>query len=116
MTAPRRIPAEIVRNNAYRDARWWSSALHTFRRELYDHVDPKVMIDPATGEYWESADDQALYLAMLELAGPHARHLYRITYLYNFRELSEHNVDREGQRDRNQRIRQQPRQRPLERL
>jgi len=106
-------PREIRRNRSYRDYEWATSHLHSFRRPLFDHVPEKTMIDPETGEYWESADDVALYLFMLELAGDHAQHLWRITCLYNFHEQTEFRIDREGQLDRQSRIRKGDRARPL---
>ena len=98
-------PREIRRNRSYRDYRWATSHLHSFRRPLFDHVPEKTMVDPETGEYWESADDVALYLYMLELAGDHALHIWRITCLYNFHPRTEYRLDREGQLDRQSRIR-----------
>ena len=98
-------PREVRRIRGYRDHPWAASHLHTFRRRLFDHVPEEIMIDPDTGEHWVSADDIALYLWMLELAGNHARHLWRITCLYNFHEHTEYRLDREGQLDRERRIR-----------
>ena len=98
-------PREIRRNRSYRDYEWATSHLHSFRRPLFDHVPEKTMVDPETGEYWESADDVALYLYMLELAGDHALHIWRITCLYNFHPRTEYRLDREGQLDRQSRIR-----------
>ena len=95
----------IRRNRTYRDHPWATSHLHSFRRRLFDHVPEEVMIDPESGDFWESADDVALYLWMLELAGDHARHLWRITCLYNFHEHTEYRLDREGQLERERRIR-----------
>jgi len=98
-------PRKVRRTRAYRGLPWATSHLHTFRRPLFDHVPEEVMVDPETGEYWESADDVALYLYMLELAGEHARHLWRITCLYHFHEQTEYRLDREGQLEREMRIR-----------
>jgi glycosyltransferase involved in cell wall biosynthesis len=98
-------PREIRRTRAYREFPWATSHLHTFRRPLFNHVPEEVMIDPDTGENWASADDVALYFSMLELAGDHARHLWRITCLYNFHEQTEYRLDRDGQLDREDRIR-----------
>jgi hypothetical protein len=95
---------------------WVSSAPHTFRSELFGHVLEGTLIDPETGEYWESADDQALYLAMLELAGRHARHLDRVMYVYNFREDSHCFAGSTLSQGRALRIRRQSRYLPLERL
>ena len=109
-------PREIRRNRSYRDYEWATSHLHSFRRPLFDHVPEKTMVDPETGEYWESADDVALYLYMLELAGDHTRHLWRITCLYNFHEQTEFRLDRDGQLDREERIRKGDLARPLSEL
>lgn len=106
-------PRAVRRARSYRDHPWATSHLHTFRRALFDHVPEEIMIDPDTGEYWESADDIALYLWMLELAGKHARHLWRITYIYNFHEQTEYLLDRHGQLARESRIRQGRRAEPL---
>ena len=98
-------PREIRRNRSYRDYQWATSHLHSFRRPLFDHVPEEIMIDPETGAYWESADDVALYLYMLELAGAHALHVWRITCVYNLHPRTEFRLDREGQLDRQSRIR-----------
>lgn len=113
----RPIPDEVVERNGFRDlGEWLSSAPHTFRSRLFSHLREDTFRDPETGDYWESADDQAIYLAMLELAGHHARHLHRVLYVYNFRESSHcfHGSDLSEGRVR--RIRQQPRYMPLESL
>jgi len=107
-------PREIHRSRSYRDSPWATSHLHTFRRRLFDHVPEEVMIDPDTGEHWASADDVALYLWMLELAGDHARHLWRITCHYNFHEQTEYRLDREGQLERERRIRSRSRAEALD--
>lgn len=109
-------PREVRGNRSYRDYPWATSHLHTFRRALFDHVSEEVMIDPDTGEYWASADDVALYLWMLELAGDHARHLWRITCHYNFHEQTEYRLDREGQLEREYRIRSRSRAEALDAL
>ena len=99
------LPRAIRRARSFREHPWVTSHLHTFRRPLFNHVPEEVLIDPETGEFWLSADDIALYLYMLELAGDHAKHLWRITYIYNFHEQTEYRLDRKGQLDREQRIR-----------
>jgi len=103
---------EIRRTCAYRDHGWATSHLHTFRRRLFDHVPEEILIDPDTGEHWVSADDIALYLWMLELAGEHAKHVWRITCVYNFHEQTEYRLDREGQLERERRIRNGARAEP----
>jgi hypothetical protein len=110
------IPQRIVAANGYRDYRWIASHLHSFRSELFGHVREESLKDPETGEYFRSAVDMAHYFPMLELAGHHARHLDRITYVYNLHERSILNSKREAQRASEQRIRQLERYAPLPRL
>jgi glycosyltransferase involved in cell wall biosynthesis len=98
-------PRAIRRTRSYRDFPWATSHLHSFRRPLFDHVPEEVMTDPDTGKCWASADDIALYFWMLELAGDHAQHLWRITCRYNFHEQTEFRLDRKGQLERAGRIR-----------
>jgi glycosyltransferase involved in cell wall biosynthesis len=107
-------PRAIVHSNSYRGYPGWpSSHLHTFRRQLFDHLRPETFIDPATDTLWESADDQVIYLAMLELSGRHARHLNRVTYVYNFWEQSHSHNNPQGSEERALRIRQGEKYTPL---
>jgi len=111
------VPKKVLRNNSYRDYfRWISSHLHSFRQQLFTHIRKESFIDPDTGKFWESADDQAIYLCMLELAGRHSCHLYRVTYMYNFRDISEENKDKQGGLNRVRRIRSLPKYEPLKQL
>jgi glycosyltransferase involved in cell wall biosynthesis len=106
-------PREVRRANSYRRAPWMTSHLRTFRIPLYLRV-PKVhLIDPATGAYWDMAPDMAVYLAMLEMAGDHARHICRITCTYHPHAMSEHVRDREEQLAADRRIRRLPPCQPL---
>jgi hypothetical protein len=58
----------------------------------------------------------AVYLAMLEMAGEHARHIYRITCTYHPHAMSEHVRDRSAQLEADQRIRSLPPCQPLREL
>ena len=98
-------PKTVRQARSYRKSPWATSHLHTFRAELFRHVPASVLIDPENGTYWAKADDVALCLAMLELAGEHARPLYRITCHYNFHPATEEQLDPEGQRSLARRIR-----------
>jgi glycosyltransferase involved in cell wall biosynthesis len=113
----RPLPQWVIRRNACRDGiKYVTDPLRTVRRELLDHFRDESLIDPQTGEYWEHADDQAVFLGLLELAGWHAKHVYRTTYVYNHRETSEDVLDRAGSRKLAQRIRQTPKYQPLSSL
>lgn len=110
------VPAEVIEDNDFRKYKWQTSHLHSFRAELYRHVDKGSFIDPDTGEYWECSTDPALYLPMLELAGRRSRHIYRITCIYNFHENTIAKTDAQLQRETAERIRQQTPYKPLQKL
>jgi len=107
-------PSRAVRRNcAYRQEPWATSHLRTFRVGLYDLIPDQHLKDPTTGGFWDMAPDMAVYLAMLELAGGHARHIYRITCTYHPHAMSEHIRDRAAQLAADQRIRALPPCQPL---
>jgi glycosyltransferase involved in cell wall biosynthesis len=105
---------EVIERNSFRDQKGWqASHLHTFRKRLFNHLDDSVFVDPETGVYWECADDQALYLSLLELSGRHSRHMNRITCVYNFWESSHSHKDLAGSVAVAERIRRGKRFQPL---
>jgi radical SAM superfamily enzyme YgiQ (UPF0313 family) len=107
---------KVIRANSYRDLPWTSNALHSFRIELYRHLKEEDFIDPESGNYWNAAVDQAFYLPMLEMASLHCLHVYRVMYIYNFRDSSLGNLDPAGQQEKAGRIRLMPRYEPLKTL
>jgi len=108
------FPREVIEKNSFRDYKWNSSHLHSFRSELFFNVQESSMRDPETGELWEMADDMALYLSMLELAGSRSMHVHRVTYIYNYCPVS--NEERDRQKRIEMKIRAMPRYRPLDKL
>jgi hypothetical protein len=90
--------------------------LHSFRRELFDHVKEADLIDPETGQYFRSAVDMSHYFPMLELSGTHARHVRRVLYIYNLHSGSLIASKRVAQLGCERRIRALPRYVPLLRL
>ncbi len=111
-----RIPDSVIQRNGVRDHHWTASHLHSFRSRLFAHVRDESLLDPETGHYWMSSVDLAHYLPMLELAGHHARHLVRITYVYNLHDQSIFLSGRDAQVRCERRIRLLPRYRPLRSL
>lgn len=109
-------PRRVIEEGGIRSWRWCTSHLHTFRYELFALIDDEVFRNPKTGGYWETAHDQATYLPMFELAGRHARHIHRVTYVYNFHSMSDEMVDSSGQRAAAAAIRELPVHGPVESL
>jgi len=102
-----RIPRE------YRSAPWMTSHLHTFRMRLLRQLPPELFVDPATGTFWDLSQDMAVYLPIMEMAGDHAHHIYRITCIYNPHESSDHIRARSAQLAAEERIRSLPPHRPV---
>ena len=108
---------EVIRNNTFRDSETWTTGhLHTFRKRLFDHVGEDTFVDPVTGDYWECADDQAIYLSMFELAGQHSKNINRISYVYNFNETSHAYHDNDKSVATAKRIREMERYQSLKQL
>jgi len=107
------IPGSVIQANSFREYSWVSSHLHSFRAKLFKYLHDDTFIDPDTGKYWESADDQAVYLSLLELCGVHSRHLYRVSYVYNLRDQSHQNWEADETFNRCNRIRKMPKYAPL---
>ena len=110
-------PRRVVAKGDYRKyEKWVGQHLHSFRAELFSRLQEETFIDPQTGKYWESADDQAIYLSMFELAGKHAKHIYRTTYVYYYHKNADNRLDHAGSVDRAARIRKMKKYPPLDRL
>jgi hypothetical protein len=116
LVQPMPIPRDIIEFNSFRRNSAYGRALHTFRQELFTHVREDCLIDKETGEFFASGDDLAFYLCLQELSGHHARHLYRTTYIYNFKGYAADYGDTEEQKLRKQRILDIPPCRPLTHL
>lgn len=107
------IPRDVVRGSTFRDYAWVTSHLHSFRRELFSHVKDESLVDPVSNEFWTAAVDMSHYFPMLELAGHHAQHVRRTTYVYNLHQGSLFQHKRPHQLDCERRIRALPRYSPL---
>ena len=110
----RRLSYGTIRHNEVRRAPWVSTHLKTFRQELGAHIDRYVFVDPDTDDFWENADDQAYFLTLLELAGWHSRHIFRVLYVYNETgsEITRAGITNSA-KDRVKRIRAMPPRQPL---
>ena len=103
--APKR---RVAADRSFRTSPWATSAPHTFRVALHRHLRAEDLNDPETGNPWEFSQDQAVYLPMLEMAGSHSKHIYRVTLIYNFHGQSDESRDRPAQLETTRRIREYP--------
>jgi hypothetical protein len=75
------VPAEVIRNNAFRDSPWVTTHLRTFYAGLYQRI---AVADLQEGDtFFSMAWDLAIMLPMLEMAGERIRFVPEVLYLYN---------------------------------
>ena len=76
------IPENIIKNNSYRENRWVSSHLRTFKRHLWNRIKIQDLLDD-DGNFYKMTWDMAFMFPMLEMAGPLAVHIPHTLYSYN---------------------------------
>tara|TARA_R100001086_G_scaffold245018_1_gene175417 strand:+ start:1538 stop:2278 length:741 start_codon:yes stop_codon:yes gene_type:complete len=72
-----------INNNLFRNVPWKASHLRTFKNKLWNKIDPKDLIDPATNKHYEVAWDLAFMFPMLEMAAERSQHIPDLLYVYN---------------------------------
>jgi hypothetical protein len=91
------IPSEVVSANAFRDYRFVSSHLRTFRAGLYHRIHLTDLKDSG-GQFFTTAGDCAQMFPLHEMAGPRGRFVPEILYEYNRENpLNDDKLDRAGQ-------------------
>ncbi|MBI1814655.1 MAG: glycosyltransferase family 2 protein [Deltaproteobacteria bacterium] len=91
------IPSEIVSANAFRDYPFVASHLRTFYAGLYHRIRP-VDVQDSDGRFFATAGDVAHMFTLMEMAGPRARFVAEVLYLYNRENpLNDDKVDRAAQ-------------------
>jgi len=94
----RKCPQSVVDDNSYRENEWVYSHLKTFKYFLWKRLQEKDFMDPSTGDYFDFAQDLVYMFPLLEMAGPKAKYIEEILYVYNLRNpLNEHKVDHSRQ-------------------
>ena len=79
---PSEYPEDVISNNTYRKDSWRASHLRTFRRHLWDRLDPEDLKDD-NGEFYKMTYDQAIMLPLLEMAGDRCKYIPEILHVYN---------------------------------
>lgn len=76
-------PAYPPGTERFRKVRWLGTAVRTWKKWLWDHLDENDLRD-ASGEYYRVSEDQAVMLPMLEMSGTdRARHIPDVLMIYN---------------------------------
>lgn len=92
-------PVKDTRNYRREEA-WYTTALRTFKKWLWDMINPEDL--KINGHWARWASDRAYMYPMIEMAGSHIRCIERVLYIYNdthsnnFRALSLTQGDKEA--------------------
>ena len=89
-------PHRVIKANAFRSWPWSVSHPKTFRKALFDKIDPADF--QHEGKWFETAGDVALMMPMLEMAAERAAYIPASIYEWNDQNPeSDHHVDPGGQ-------------------
>lgn len=92
----KKVPTNIIENNAYREYPWVASHLRTFYAGLFHQIKQEDL--KVDGEFFPMAWDLAFMFPMLEMAGVHAKFISKIVYVYNRANvLNDDKIDRQLQ-------------------
>lgn len=78
------LPQKVVEKNLVRDytrKHWCLSQLRTFYASLFKRIKTEDL--QWGGKYYDATYDLAMMIPMAEMAGPHAKYLSEIFYIYN---------------------------------
>lgn len=99
------FPAEIVINNSFREYKFISSHLRTYKSKLW-HMIADADLRDDNGEYYAVGLDVAIMLPMLEMAGTKLVFIPNILYCYNrFNPLSDDVINQSEQHRVEMRVR-----------
>lgn len=99
------FPAEIVMSNSFREYKFISSHLRTYKSKLWHMIDDNDLKDE-NGEYYAVGLDVAIMLPMLEMAGMRTIFIPNILYCYNrFNPLSDDVINQSEQHRVEMRVR-----------
>ena len=81
-------PRSVHADKSYRKHRFnWGmpyTHLRTFRKDVFDAVDPRVFIDPSTNDYWKAGGDNSLFYPLIEQCSEREiRAVQRVLVMYN---------------------------------
>jgi len=78
----RQFPKEVIENNSYREYKFISSHLRTFKSKLWNSIRDEDLRDE-DGEYFRTGWDVAFMIPMLEMASGRFQYVRNILYVYN---------------------------------
>ena len=76
------FPSFVIKNNCFRNYKWMSSHLRTFKYGLWKNIKKEDLLDD-NGEFYRMAWDVAFMMPMLEMAASRQYCFSDILYIYN---------------------------------
>jgi glycosyltransferase involved in cell wall biosynthesis len=87
------IPKEVIETNTFRESRWMSSHLRTFKYKLWKQIKKEDFLEE-DGRFCDGAWDMIFMFPMLEMAGFRSTFIRDILHIYNrSNPLNEDKVD-----------------------
>jgi len=106
------LPYDIMKNNKFREYKWVTSHLRTFKAGLYQRIKKEDLF--YDGTFLKMASDQAFMYPILEMAGMRSIFIPDILHVYNCATpLNEHKVNAEYQTMIAEYIHSKPKYQPL---
>lgn len=93
-------PAAVWKNGTFREDGFRCFHLRTFRRWLWDYLDPQGFLRPS-GEFFHASGDSAFVFPMLEMLSDakHVAFIEKPLYVYRLHAGNVHNYDKKSQSD-----------------
>jgi hypothetical protein len=93
-------PSTVWKNRTFREDGFRCFHFRTFRRWIWDYIDPKDFLRPS-GEYFHASGDSAFVFPILELLSDpkHVAFIETPLYVYRLYEGNVHNYDKKSQSD-----------------
>jgi hypothetical protein len=103
------MPPEVVQNNTFRDYKFVTSHLRTFKSKLWYQIRDEDLRDEG-GSYYGVGWDVAFMMPMLEMSRERTLFIPNVLYMYNrFNPLSDDQIRQGDQHRVEMRVRQSPR-------
>ena len=101
----KRVPNYVVENNFFREYKWSTSALRSYKAFLVKKLDVKDLMDEK-GFFFKSSGDLAMMFPLLEMSGHKAHFVREVLYVANdLNSLNDDKVNRKLQLDCENKIR-----------
>lgn len=89
----KKIPQDIIKNNAFREAEWMTSHLRSFKYKVWKNIKEEDLKD-SNNNFYKMTCDLAMMFPMLEMCGERSSYVKEILYVYNMSNpLNDYKID-----------------------